>query len=89
MTMASKHNRSSTRRTTNPVGINIRARDARAATHADRVLLAGSGLVGVVPAAGARAEEEIVVPRRSAQVNERTFLGVVGGGVVCDVGAGS
>lgn len=51
--------------------------DVGAAAHADRVLLPGGRLGGLVPAADARAEEEVVV--RRAVVDEGAFHRVAAG----------
>lgn len=65
-------------------GIDVGPVDVGAPAHADRVLLAGRGLGGLVAAADARAEEEVVV--RRAVVDEGAFHSVAAGGVVGDLG---
>lgn len=65
-------------------GIDVGPVDVGAPAHADRVLLAGGGLGGLVAAADARAEEEVVV--RRAVVDEGALHRVAACGVVGDLG---
>lgn len=65
-------------------GIYIRPVDVGAPAHADRVLLPGCGLSGLVAAADARAEEEVVI--RRAVIDVGALHGVAARGVVGDLG---
>lgn len=82
--MALKHLRAAAGRAALAAGIHKPAVDAGAAAHADRVLLAGGGLGGLVAAADASAKEEVVVGR--AVVDEGALHRVAACGVVGDLG---
>lgn len=82
--MALKDLGAAARRAALPAGVSVRPVDVGAAAHADRVLLAGRGLGGLIAAADARAEEEVVV--RRAVVDEGSLHRVAARGVVGDLG---
>lgn len=82
--MALKDLGAAARRAALAAGIDVGPVDVGAPAHADRVLLAGRGLGGLVPAADTRAEEEVVV--RRAVVDEGALHCVAACGVVGDLG---
>lgn len=82
--MALKDLGAAARRAALPAGVDVGPVDVGAPAHADRVLLSRRGLGGLVAAADARAEEEVVV--RRAVVDEGALHRVAAGGVVGDLG---
>lgn len=63
--------------------IDVRATDTATPADTDGVLFTGGGLVGVISAADARAEKEVIV--WAAVVDEATLQSVVSGTVVCNL----
>lgn len=68
---------------TRPSRINERSTDTATPADPDGVLLSGGGFIGIVAAADARAEEEVVV--RAAVVHEAPLQGVVARAVICNL----